>query len=188
MSIITSEARFRQRVLRYSMKYGVTKASNRFGRSRQAIYEWRAKWDGKSWRSLMEKSHRPHHHPAEHTAEEKKMILHRYPRYKGDMMMLWDSLRKSGYTRSYTSLVRSCISGCSLNYKDEQHIKASHIQEQTTPGKRCRWTLNLCRHIVLSMGRNIINIPPWMNVRAGHTESCMTSTVHTVRRNSLQTS
>ena len=106
MSIITSEARFRQRVLRYSMKYGVTKASNRFGRSRQAIYEWRAKWDGKSWRSLMEKSHRPHHHPAEHTAEEKKMILHRYPRYKGDMMMLWDSLRKSGYTRSYTSLVR----------------------------------------------------------------------------------
>ena len=37
MSIITSEAQFRQRVLKYSLKYGVTKASNRFGRSRQAI-------------------------------------------------------------------------------------------------------------------------------------------------------
>ena len=106
MSIITSEAHFRQRVLRYSLKYGVTKASNRFGRSRQAIYEWRAKWDGKSWKSLVEKSHRPHHHPAEHTAEEKEMILRRYPRYKDDMMLLWDSLRKSGYKRSYTSLVR----------------------------------------------------------------------------------
>ena len=106
MSIITSEAHFRQRVLKYSLKYGVTKASNRFGRSRQAIYEWRAKWDGKSWKSLVEKSHRPHHHPAEHTAEEKEMILRRYPRYKDDMMLLWDSLRKSGYTRSYTSLVR----------------------------------------------------------------------------------
>lgn len=106
MSIITSEAHFRQRVLKYSLKYGVTKASNRFGRSRQAIYEWRAKWDGKSWRSLVEKSHRPHHHPAEHTAEEKEMILRRYPRYKDDMMLLWDSLRKSGYTRSYTSLMR----------------------------------------------------------------------------------
>ena len=106
MSIITSEARFRQRVVKYSFKNGVTAASNRFGRSRQAIYEWRSKWDGKSWKSLVEKSHRPHHHPAEHTQAEKEMILRRYPRYKDDMMLLWDSLRKSGYTRSYTSLVR----------------------------------------------------------------------------------
>ena len=80
MSIITSEAHFRQRVLKYSLKYGVTRASDRFGKSRQAIYEWRAKWDGKSWKSLVEKSHRPHHHPAEHTPEEKEMILRRYPR------------------------------------------------------------------------------------------------------------
>ena len=106
MSIITSEAQFRQRVLKYSLKNGVTAASIRFRRSRQAIYEWRTKWDGKSWKSLIEKSHRPHHHPAEHTAEEKEMILRRYPRYKDDMMLLWDSLRKSGYKRSYTSLVR----------------------------------------------------------------------------------
>ena len=106
MSIITSEAQFRQRVLKYSLKNGVTAASIRFRRSRQAIYEWRAKWDGKSWKSLIEKSHRPHHHPTEHTAEEKEMILRRYPRYKDDMMLLWDSLRKSGYKRSYTSLVR----------------------------------------------------------------------------------
>ena len=106
MSIITSEAQFRQRVLKYSLKNGVTAASIRFRRSRQAIYEWRAKWDGRSWKSLIEKSHRPHHHPAEHTAEEKEMILRRYPRYQDDMMLLWDSLRKSGYKRSYTSLVR----------------------------------------------------------------------------------
>lgn len=106
MSIITSEAYFRQRVVKYSYKNGVTKASNRFKRSRQAIYEWREKWDGKSWKSLVERSHRPHHHPNEHTTEEKEMILRRYPRYKDDMMLLWDSLRKSGYKRSYTSLVR----------------------------------------------------------------------------------
>lgn len=106
MSIITSEAHFRQRVLKYSLQNGVTAASIRFGRSRQAIYEWKAKWDGKSWKSLMEKSHRPHHHPAEHSAEEKEMILRRYVHYKDDMILLWDSLRKSGYTRTYTSLVR----------------------------------------------------------------------------------
>lgn len=106
MNSIASEARFRQRVLKYSYKHGVTAASNRFRRSRQAIYEWRAKYDGKNWKSLIERSHRPHHHPKEHTPEEKEKILRRYPRYKGDMMMLWDSLRKDGYTRSYTSLLR----------------------------------------------------------------------------------
>ena len=34
------------------------------------------------------------------------MILRRYPRYNGDMIMLWNLLRKSGYNRSYTSLAR----------------------------------------------------------------------------------
>ena len=40
------------------------------------------------------------------TFSEKEMILKRYPYYKDDMIMLWDSLRKDGYTRSYASLVR----------------------------------------------------------------------------------
>ena len=45
--IIASEAKFRQRVIKYSYKNGVTKAGIRFHRSRQAIYEWRNKYDGK---------------------------------------------------------------------------------------------------------------------------------------------
>ena len=53
MNIITSEAHFRQRVLKYSFKYGVTKASKSYKVSRNAIYEWRAKYDGKSWKSLV---------------------------------------------------------------------------------------------------------------------------------------
>lgn len=106
MNIISSKAHFRQRVLKYSFRYGVTKASRYYKISRNAIYEWRAKYDGKSWKSLVDKSHRPHHHPSEHTPEEKEMILRRYPRYKDDMMLLWDSLRKSGYKRSYPSLIR----------------------------------------------------------------------------------
>ena len=70
---------FRERVIKYSFKYGVTKASNRFRISRNAIYEWRHKYDGKSWKSLVDRSHRPHHHPNEHTQREKEMILKRYP-------------------------------------------------------------------------------------------------------------
>ena len=105
MNSITSEAHFRQRVLKFSFKHGVTEASRRFHVSRNAIYEWKAKYDG-TWQRLKERSHRPHHHPNEHTEEEKELILRRYPRYKDDMIMLWDSLKKSGYKRSYSSLIR----------------------------------------------------------------------------------
>lgn len=45
MNIVTSQAHFRQRVVKYSIKYGVTQASNRFYRSPQAIYQCRAKYD-----------------------------------------------------------------------------------------------------------------------------------------------
>ena len=105
MNSITSEAHFRQRVLKFSFKHGVTEASRRFHVSRNAIYERKAKYDG-TWQSLKERSHRPHHHPNEHTEKEKEQILRRYPRYKDDMIMLWDSLKKSGYKRSYSSLIR----------------------------------------------------------------------------------
>lgn len=74
ISIITSEARFRQRVIRYTEKHGVTAASIRHRRSRQAIYEWIAKYDG-NWKSLIAKSHRPHSHPNQRTEAEKEMVL-----------------------------------------------------------------------------------------------------------------
>ena len=105
MNSIAQEAHFRQRVLKYSFKHGVTAASDRFHISRKTVYEWRKRCDG-TWQSLKERSHRPRHHPKEHTPEEKEMILRRYPRHKGDMIMLWNSLRKSGYTRSYASMLR----------------------------------------------------------------------------------
>lgn len=67
MNTLTSSARFRQRVIKKSYKIGVTRAANYYRISRQAIYEWREKYDGKSWKSLVDRSHRPHHHPNEHT-------------------------------------------------------------------------------------------------------------------------
>ena len=135
MNSITSEARFRQRVLKYSEKNGVTAASIRFRRSRQAIYEWKARYDG-SWKSLIERSHRPHHHPKEHTAEEKEMIMRRYPRYKDDMMLLWDSLRKSGYKRSYTSLVRVVKKWVKPEVKKCTARKPKPYQRAEYPGQK----------------------------------------------------
>lgn len=105
MNSLTSEARFRQRVIRYSEKHGVTKASIRHHRSRQAIYEWKSKYDG-NWKSLIEKSHRPKSHPKQHTQEEKSLILRHWCHHKDDRIVLWDVIRKKGYTRSYYSMTR----------------------------------------------------------------------------------
>lgn len=106
MNSLTSNARFRQRVIRYSEKNGVTKASDRYRVSRNAIYEWRAKYDG-NWKSLIDKSHRPHSHPMEHTAEEYDLIRRYWVRNKDDRIVLWQKIRERGYTRSYASMCRA---------------------------------------------------------------------------------
>lgn len=105
MISITSIAKFRQRVIRYSEKNGVTAASIRHRISRNAIYEWKAKYDG-HWKSLRDKSHRPKSHPNAHTQEEKALIIRHWHKNKDDKILLWDTIRKKGYTRHYNSMVR----------------------------------------------------------------------------------
>ncbi len=136
MNILTSSAHFRQRVIKKSYKVGVTEASKYYRISRQAIYEWRAKYDGKSWKSLLDRSHRPHHHPNEHTVEEKEMILRLYTYHKDDMIMLWDALRKRGYTRSYTSLVRVVNKWIKPEVKKRQTKKPQPYTRAEYPGQK----------------------------------------------------
>jgi len=135
MNSITSEARFRQRAIRYSEKHGVTAASIRHHRSRQAIYEWKAKYDG-NWKSLRDKSHRPHSHPNQHTDDEKAMILRHYPRYKDDMILLWDVLRKKGYSRKYNSLVRVINKWVKPEIKKKSARKLMPYQRAEYPGQK----------------------------------------------------
>ena len=56
MDIISSNAHFRQRVLKYSSRYGVSAASRFYRVSRNAIYEWRAKYDGKAGKVFLIKA------------------------------------------------------------------------------------------------------------------------------------
>ena len=108
MNSLTSSAHFRQRVIKYSAKNSVTEASRRYRISRQAIYEWQGKYDGKSWKSLLDRSHRPHNpHPKEHKAEEYRLIERYWPRNKEDKLVLWDKLRDQGYKRCYKSMLRA---------------------------------------------------------------------------------
>ena len=94
---IASDARYRQRVVKFSFKHGVLKAADRFRCCRQAIYNWRERYDGKSWKSLVEHSHRPKSHPRQHREDEIELILRYYPYYKNDKLLLWQKIREKGY-------------------------------------------------------------------------------------------
>ena len=132
---IASEARYRQRVVKYSYKHGVTEAANRFRRSRQAIYEWRAKWDG-NWKNLVERSHRPHSHPKQHTEEEKQLILRHYSRNKDDRILLWQTLREKGYTRHYNSMNRAIQRWTGEERQKAAQKKPKPYQRADYPGQK----------------------------------------------------
>ena len=153
MNSIASNARFRQRVLKYSFKNGVMKASIRFGRSRQAIYEWQKKYDGKSWKSLIEGSHRPHSHPNQHTEAEKDIIL-RYWRFnKEDRIILWDKLRKQGYTRQYNSMnrvLRKLLSD--EERKNEKIRKSKPYKRAEYPGQKLQFDVKFVPNYCVTNG------------------------------------
>ena len=132
---IASEAKYRQRVVRYSYRHGVTQAGIRFRRSRQAIYEWRAKWDGK-WKSMVDRSRRPHSHPKQHTEEEKRLILRHYAHNEYDRIVLWDTLRQKGYTRTYVSLGRILRKLLGDEVKATQKKKQKPCQRAEYPGQK----------------------------------------------------
>ena len=97
---------FRQAVIEYSNKYGVTAAAIRYRLNRQYIYRWRKRYDG-TLQSLADRSHRPHHHTNQHTPEEIKLILNMRRRNPNTgIVVLWVKLRQKGYTRSISGLYR----------------------------------------------------------------------------------
>ena len=96
---ITQDMRYRQSLMQYAEKYGVSRASRKYNKSRSYIYFWKARWDG-SVESLACQSRRPHHHPNQHTEAELKLIRDMRRRNPTlGMVELWHRLRKRGYTR-----------------------------------------------------------------------------------------
>ena len=70
---ITQDMAYRQSLMKYAEKYGVSRASRKYNKSRSYIYFWRARWDGRA-ESLACQSRRPHSHPNQHTEAELKLI------------------------------------------------------------------------------------------------------------------
>ena len=106
MNKITQTMRYRQALILYAEKYGVTKAAIRYRTNRQYIYRWKKRYDG-TLQSLADRSHRPRSHPNQHTPEELKLIQDMRRRNpNAGLVVFWVKLRQRGYTRSISGLYR----------------------------------------------------------------------------------
>ena len=138
MNSITQDIVFKQSVVEYSLKHGVTEAAKRYKQHRKTIYRWREKYDG-TRKSLANKSRRPHSHPNQHTEKEIEMIK-KYKSQNKDagLVVLWVKLMKNGYTRSITSLYR--IMQRLGIYKKTPSKKKKYVpkayQQMSYPGER----------------------------------------------------
>ena len=106
MNKITQTARYRQSLIEYAKKNGVTAASIRYRTYRQYIYRWMKRYDG-TLQSLEDRSRRPHSHPSQHRPEEIKLIddmRRRNP--NAGLVVFWVKLRGRGYSRSISGLYR----------------------------------------------------------------------------------
>ena len=106
MNKITQTALYRQSLIRYAQKNGVTAAAIRYRTYRQYVYRWMKRYDG-TLRSLEDRSHRPNSHPNQHKPEELKLIedmRRRNP--NAGLVVFWVKLRERGYSRSISGLYR----------------------------------------------------------------------------------
>jgi transposase InsO family protein len=138
-TIITEEMRFRQRVVKYAIKYdNNAKAARRYHTSRQQVQRWRKKYDG-TVQSLANKSRRPKFHPNQHSEKELWLIRQKY-RYHGHegYAQVYRKLKEAGYTRTYDSMCRQ-IRKMKLNeVKARSSYPKSRYQKKiaTYPGER----------------------------------------------------
>ena len=138
MNSITQDILYKQSVVKYSYKNGVTKAAIKFKMHRKTIYRWREKYDGTA-KSLLNKSRRPHLHPRQHTEEEIKRIKdYKYKNKETGLVVLWVKLRRAGYTRSITSLYRVMqrIGIYQKTPSKKKEYEAKPYQQMTYPGER----------------------------------------------------
>lgn len=128
MTSITQDMKFRQSLMKYSRKYGVSRASRKYNKARSYIYFWLNRWDG-NIQSLATQSKRPHHHPNEHTPEEIALIR-RFCKRNPELEIteLWHRLKKKGYLTVLRLSHIACL-GCGIARKS---VKLDRIIEHST--------------------------------------------------------
>ena len=129
--------RFRESMLRYGEKNGVTKASIKYNVNRQYVYRWKNRYDG-TLESLADRSHRPKSHPKQHTEDEIKLIKDMRRRNpNAGLVVFWVKLMERGYTRTITGLYRVLrrLDQMPVHLPNPKYI-AKPYEEMTYPGQR----------------------------------------------------
>lgn len=144
---ITQDMAYRQSLMKYTEKYGVSRASRKYNKSRSYIYFWKGRWDG-SVASLACQSRRPHSHPNQHTEAELKLIRDMRRRNPDlGMVELWHRLRKRGYTRRPESLFRVMKKLGLFPPKEKKPVyKPKPYQQMTYPGQRVQVDVKVVPH------------------------------------------
>ena len=135
---ITQDIQYKQAVVEYSYRHGVTKAAIKFRMYRKTIYRWRERYDGTA-KSLIDKSRRPHSHPMQHTEAEIKMIKdYKAKNKETGLVVLWIKLERNGYTRSITSLYRVMqrLGIYKKTPSKKKQYEPKPYQQMTYPGER----------------------------------------------------
>ena len=141
MNILTQEARKRQAVVKLARrKKNKSYAARKYGVSLSSVKRWDKQYDGKDWRSLLERSHRPHSHPKQHTEAEEMIISKaywkKYERYGWDGV--YEEAKENGYKRSLSGLIyaakRLDLADKTKRRRTRHHDK--RYPELTVPGEK----------------------------------------------------
>lgn len=139
MDSITQDMKYRQSIMRWAQRYGLSSAARKFNKGPSFIYFWLKRYDG-SIESLAKRSRRPHSHPNQHTEAEIKLIKNmrrRNPRL--GLAELWCRLRKRGYKRCIDSLYRVMRRLGLIKGRDKKECKRyipKPYEQMRYPGER----------------------------------------------------
>lgn len=135
MEMVSQEAYFRQRVLNYAAKHGVTAAANRHHLSRKTVHKWKKRYNGTA-ESLQDLPRTPHHFPRQQTAAELELVKRYAKKYKGDPLLGYEKARKHGYNRSYGCFKKTARKLLQPEAKKRKKRKNKPYQRAEYPGQK----------------------------------------------------
>lgn len=106
MDKVTQDAHWRQQMMLYCQKHGLTQTALRYHVSRKCVWKWRCRWDG-TWQSLVDRSRRPHHSPRRQSEAEEALVRRYGKRYRSDLILGYQRAREQGYERSFGCFKRT---------------------------------------------------------------------------------
>ena len=135
MDRITQEACYRQRVLKWAEKHGVTAASIRYKVSRKTIHKWKKRYDG-SVESLKNHKRTPYRIARKQTEDELKLVKRYARKYAGDLLLGFEKAKAYGYSRSYGCFKRTASKLVKPEKKRKRVRKNKPYQRAEYPGQK----------------------------------------------------